>query len=132
MKQYVNLPKFPSLPLVRLFFPLVNGVSLKQIPYQTVKEAQYPMPIFFIHGQQDLKAPYEIAEEIAANQTTNPLSRLWLLPRGEHEWIYQANKRTYVKRSLGFLEEVARRPIGPVYLPIGPVYIPSENKPVIR
>ncbi|WP_248931084.1 alpha/beta hydrolase [Paenibacillus hamazuiensis] len=109
MKQYVNLPKFPSLPLVKLFFPILNGVSLKQIPYQKVMETKYTMPIYFIHGQKDLKAPYEIVEDIYKNQV-NPESQLWLLPNGEHEWIYQPNKRTYLNRTLGFLNELAAAP----------------------
>lgn len=107
MKQYVNLPKYPSLPLVKLFFPLVNGVNLQQIPSETVKETKYPIPIFFIHGKEDTKAPYEIVESIFANQKRNLLTRLWLLPTGEHEWIYQANKKSYMTRTMNFLDELS-------------------------
>lgn len=56
MKQVVDLPKYPSLPLVRVFFPFLNGVSLQQVPYLKVKENNYSMPIFFIHGEKDLRA----------------------------------------------------------------------------
>jgi dienelactone hydrolase len=110
MKQYVNLPRFPSLPLVKLFFPLINGVSLKQIPYNKVKETEYSMPIFFIHGKQDLKAPYEIVEDIYHNQRKNHESRLWLLPDDGHEWIYQSHKQSYLAKTLHFLHELSLRP----------------------
>jgi uncharacterized protein len=107
MKQYVNVPKFPSLPLVRLFFPVLNGVSLKQIPYQKVTNTSYKMPIYFIHGDQDLKAPYEIAEEVFAKQKDNPRSKLWILPSGQHELLYRADPKTYLTRTMGFLNALS-------------------------
>ncbi|MEF3305189.1 alpha/beta hydrolase [Paenibacillus sp. GYB003] len=105
IKQRVDLPKFPSLPLIRLFFPVLNGTSMNQIPYQTVKETDYPMPIFFIHGQKDAKAPYDVAQLIHASQSS-PKSSLWLLPEGRHELLYKANKKEYVKRTMAFLSGV--------------------------
>ncbi|RKN71263.1 alpha/beta hydrolase [Paenibacillus ginsengarvi] len=105
IKNQIDLPKFPSLPLIRLFFPILNGTSMDQIPYRTVKETDYPMPIFFIHGEKDVKAPYEVAQEIAGNQS-NPNSRLWLLPNARHELIYKANKKEYLRRTMAFLNSV--------------------------
>lgn len=107
MKQYVNVPKFPSLPLVRLFFPVLNGVSLKQIPAQKVTSTAYNMPIFFIHGDQDHRAPYEMIENIYANQKGNPRSHLWILPSGQHELLYRAKPETYLKRTISFLQELS-------------------------
>lgn len=105
IKQQIDLPRFPSLPLIRLFFPILNGTSLKQVPYQTVKETDYPMPILFIHGKKDAKAPYDVAQSIYENQTS-PNSGLWLLPNGRHELIYKANKKEYVRRTMSFLNGV--------------------------
>ncbi len=113
MKQYVNVPKFPSLPLVRLFFPLLNGVSLKQIPYQKVISAEYSMPIYFIHGGQDHRAPYEMIENIYANQQSNPQSRLWILPNGQHELIFRAKPKAYLERTLTFLQTLSLPPDSP-------------------
>jgi pimeloyl-ACP methyl ester carboxylesterase len=107
IKQRVDLPRYPSLPLIRFFFPIVNGTSMNQIPYQTVKETIYPMPILFIHGMKDAKAPYEIVQSIYDNQASVQKTSLWLLPDGEHELIYKANKKTYLQRTISFLDSVS-------------------------
>jgi pimeloyl-ACP methyl ester carboxylesterase len=109
MKQIANLPKFPSQSLVHLFFPLINGVNLNQIPYNQVKEAQYPMPILFIHGKQDQRAPYEMVQEIFRNQSANSNAQLWLLPNDGHELIFKAQKRTYLSLTMGFLKGMAAK-----------------------
>ncbi|MCD1258744.1 alpha/beta fold hydrolase [Paenibacillus athensensis] len=106
MRQYVNLPKFPSLPLVRLFYPLLNGVSLQQVPYQKVMNTSYQMPLFFIHGTDDNKAPYEMIEEIYGKQHGSAATQLWILPNAQHELLYRAEPQTYVNRTLGFLQEL--------------------------
>jgi len=106
IRQVVDLPRFPSIPLIRLFFPVLNGVSLSQIPYQQVKSTTFPMPIFFIHGEEDHKAPYEITEMLYDNQKANPYSELWLLPQGHHELIYQEQPRQYLEKTLDFLKRI--------------------------
>jgi fermentation-respiration switch protein FrsA (DUF1100 family) len=107
MKQYVNVPKFPSLPLVRLFFPLLNGVSLQEIPYQKVTNTDYKMPIFFIHGTEDYKAPYEMIEGIFSKQHNNKKSQQWILPSAQHELLYRAEPQAYMQRTMTFLEDVS-------------------------
>ncbi|WP_281890184.1 alpha/beta hydrolase [Paenibacillus sp. YYML68] len=102
MKQAANLPRF-SQPLVHMFFPIVNGVSLNQIPYRKVKSTAYPIPILFIHGKQDARAPYELVEGIFAEQKVTSGSGLWLLEDDGHELIYRAHKRTYLQMTTGFL-----------------------------
>ncbi|MNH93544.1 2-succinyl-6-hydroxy-2,4-cyclohexadiene-1-carboxylate synthase [compost metagenome] len=107
MQQYVDVPKFPSLPLVRLFFPMLNGVSLNQIPYQKVMNTEYQMPIFFIHGDKDHRAPYEMAQEVYKSQKGNSRSQLWILPSGQHELLYRAEPEVYMKRTLTFLNNLS-------------------------
>jgi pimeloyl-ACP methyl ester carboxylesterase len=107
MKQYVNLPRFPSLMLVRLFFPILNGSSLREIPYEQVKEAQYPMPILFIHGTEDGRAPYEMTEEIFSHQQAQPQSQLWLVENGKHELLYKYHRRQYLQKTLDFLHQIS-------------------------
>ncbi|MFK7694565.1 alpha/beta hydrolase [Paenibacillus sp. HJGM_3] len=106
IRQVVDLPRL-SLPLIRWFIPLLNGTSMKQIPYETVKHTDYPMPILFIHGMMDAKAPYDIVQTIFANQSPERESGLWLLPNGRHELIYKVNKKEYLKRALTFLEHTS-------------------------
>jgi uncharacterized protein len=109
MKQVANLPKL-SQPLVHFFFPLLNGVSLNQIPYEKVKETQYSIPIFFIHGKKDMKAPYEMAEEIFKNQKADSGSQLWISAKDDHELIYRGQKRSYLQMTTGFLRTLASAP----------------------
>ncbi|WP_246067135.1 alpha/beta hydrolase [Paenibacillus koleovorans] len=103
VRQQINLPNI-SNPLIRLFFPFLNGTSIRKIPYEAVKSTSYSVPILFIHGMKDAKAPYDMVESIYANQSENPNSNLWLVPNGRHELIYKANKREYLKRSFEFLK----------------------------
>ncbi|MDD9271107.1 alpha/beta hydrolase [Paenibacillus sp. GCM10023248] len=102
MKQVVNVPKFPSLPLVRLFFPLLNGVSLREVPYKKVTSTDYSMPIYFIHGTEDSKAPYEMVEDIFKVQH-DAQSKLWIIPKAQHELLYRAEPKKYVSTTLSFL-----------------------------
>lgn len=113
MKQAANLPKF-SHSLVHMFFPLINGVSLNQVPYDKVKETQYSMPIFFIHGKKDLRAPYEMAEGIFQKQKADSGSALWLLENDGHELIYRAHSKSYLQMTTGFLRTLSSAPAQPL------------------
>lgn len=106
IRQQIELPRFPSLPLIRLFFPLLNGTSMEQIPYETVKSTAFPMPLFFIHGMKDAKAPHSVVELIHENQEAG-MSSLWLLPEGRHELLYKANKNQYIQRTIAFFDDAS-------------------------
>jgi len=107
VKQAMNLPREPSLSLLRLFFPIVNGVRLSDVPYQRIHEETYSIPMFIIHGGLDEKAPYQVAEQIAANQKSVAYSNYWFLPHGHHELLYRAGKSDYLNRTLGFLDRIS-------------------------
>ncbi|MCP3775745.1 alpha/beta fold hydrolase [Paenibacillus sp. MZ04-78.2] len=113
MKQAANLPKF-SQNLVHMFFPLINGVSLNQVPYNKVKETQYSMPIFFIHSKKDLLAPYEMTEGIFQKQKADSGSALWLLENDGHELIYRAHSKSYLEMTTGFLRTLSSAPAQPL------------------
>ncbi|KRE92351.1 alpha/beta hydrolase [Paenibacillus sp. Soil766] len=105
MNQIVRLPKYPSLPLVRLFFPLLNGVSLHDVPFTKVTTTSYEMPIFMIHGTNDNKAPHVLVEAMFKQQH-NTASKLWILPNAQHELLYRAEPKTYVSRTMDFLGSI--------------------------
>ncbi|MGN7360748.1 alpha/beta hydrolase [Paenibacillus sp. SAF-054] len=105
IKNQIDLPRHPSLEILELLFPVLNGTSLHQIPYQQVKKEDYPFPIFFIHGTEDEKAPYPIAEKLAANQT-NPYSDVWIVKDSHHELIFREHPREYLRRVSAFLSNV--------------------------
>ncbi|MFD0617516.1 MULTISPECIES: alpha/beta hydrolase [Paenibacillus] len=106
ISQHMKLPRDVSLPILRSLFPIINGTSLQQIPYEAVKNHNYEMPIFFIHGTNDEKAPYPIAEELAAKQS-NLNSEVWISNGALHEMIYRQHPKEYLKRTASFLNAVS-------------------------
>jgi fermentation-respiration switch protein FrsA (DUF1100 family) len=108
MRNYVDLPKYPSVSLIRWFFPLVSGTRLEQIPSAQVQQKAYDFPILLIHGTADDKAPAYLSENVAKAQT-NVLSQLWIVPDAIHEMIYRTHTDEYVQRTTSFLEHVHTR-----------------------
>lgn len=102
IKNQIDLPRHPSLEILELLFPLLNGTSLDQIPYTEVKSNDYPFPTLIIHGTNDDKAPYPIAEKIASNQT-HPDSDSWIVEGSRHELIFREHPREYLRRVSTFL-----------------------------
>ena len=105
IKNQINLPRHPSLEILQVLFPVLNGTSLNQIPYQQVKSYDYPFPVFFIHGTKDVKAPFGIAEWLASNQT-NSLSDAWIVEDSHHELVFREHSSEYLHRVSSFLGKV--------------------------
>ncbi|WP_274362988.1 alpha/beta hydrolase [Paenibacillus thermotolerans] len=107
LKMYADLPKEPSLTLLKWLYPMMNGSGIDDVPYDRIKSADYELPIFFIHGTRDERSPYQIIEAIAGRQT-NPHSQFWIVPGATHELVYRAGKDEYLTRTFAFLDEVGR------------------------
>jgi uncharacterized protein len=105
IKQNIDLPRNPSLKIMEMIFPVLNGTGLNQIPYSKVKSEDYPFPLLFLHGTQDDKAPYPIAEELAANQS-NSYSESWIIEGSHHEMLFREHPREYLRRVSAFLGNV--------------------------
>lgn len=105
ISNYVNLPKYPSVSLIRMFFPLMSGAMLEQIPSARVQETSFDFPILLIHGTADDKAPVYLSENVAKAQQ-NALSQLWIVPEAIHEMIFRTHPEEYVQRTTSFLEQV--------------------------
>lgn len=105
IKQNIDLPRQPSLEIMELLFPVLNGTGLDQIPYAKVKSKDYPFPILFLHGTLDEKAPFPIAEELAENQS-NPYSDSWIIEGSHHELLFREHPREYLRRVSAFLGNV--------------------------
>ncbi|ALS30048.1 alpha/beta hydrolase [Paenibacillus sp. 32O-W] len=103
--QFVNLPKFPSKLLIEAMLPLWTGTTVNRIPSGQIMNKTYDMPIYVIHGTEDAKAPYQTAEQIGSRQS-NPLSRTWIVPGGQHELLYRAHPKEYIQRAALFLSQV--------------------------
>ncbi|XEC93901.1 alpha/beta hydrolase [Paenibacillus tarimensis] len=103
--QLVNLPRYPSLPLLQTLLPLWTGTSFDQIPAEQVKQTSFSIPVYLIHGTADKKAPVAIAEAIAEVQS-NPLSKTWIVEDGHHEMLYRLHPKEYIQRAAKFLSQV--------------------------
>lgn len=107
IQQHIDLPRHPSLEIIGMVLPVLNGTSFRQIPYQEVKTTDYHIPTLFIHGTRDEKAPYPIAEELAANQS-NPISDVWIVEGSYHELIYREYPKQYLRLVSTFLGKVGQ------------------------
>lgn len=105
IRQQIDLPRHPSLEIIGMLLPVLNGTSLRQIPYTQVKSEDYPFPTLFIHGTEDEKAPYPIAEKLAANQT-NPDSGVWIVEGSHHELIFREHPKEYLRKVSLFLSRI--------------------------
>lgn len=108
IRQNIDLPRHPSLEIIELLLPVLNGTSLRQIPYPQVKTKDYPFPVLFVHGTEDEKAPYPIAEQLAANQT-NPASDVWIVEGSHHELIFREHPKEYLRLVSTFLSRVGQQ-----------------------
>ncbi|MDQ6423564.1 alpha/beta hydrolase [Paenibacillus sp. LHD-117] len=105
LNQFVELPRFPSLPLIESMIPLWTGTDFGSIPADQVVQHAYDMPIYVIHGTEDAKASFETAETIATNQA-NVLSRSWIVEDGQHELLFRKHPTEYIGRTALFLSQV--------------------------
>lgn len=105
VSQVVSLPRFPSETLIGALLPLWTGVGIDSVPAEQMMNTSYDIPIYIIHGTQDVKSPYTTAEHIADKQT-NPLSRSWIVQQGQHEMLFREHPSEYIQRAALFLSQV--------------------------
>lgn len=105
IRNHIDIPKYPSVNLIRWFFPLMSGSRLEQIPSAQVQETSYDFPIFLIHGTADDKAPVYLSENVAKAQK-NALTQLWVVEDAIHEMIYRTHTEEYIQRTTAFLDNV--------------------------
>lgn len=105
VQQIIDLPRYPSLPLINRLLPLWTGTSFDQIPAEQIKQQAFSIPIYMIHGTADSKAPVALAEQIVGMQS-NPLSRSWIVEEGQHELLFRAHPKEYIQRAAVFLSQV--------------------------
>jgi pimeloyl-ACP methyl ester carboxylesterase len=105
MRNLIDIPKYPSVSLIRWFFPFMSGNWLEQTPSAQIQEKAYDFPILLIHGTADDKAPTYLSENVAKAQT-NVLSQLWVVPDAIHEMIFRTHPEEYLQRTTDFLDRV--------------------------
>ncbi|WP_308637786.1 alpha/beta hydrolase [Paenibacillus silvisoli] len=105
VRQYMNLPKYPSLPIIEWMLPFFTGVNFNQLPVDRVMETTYDMPLFIMHGSADAIASVDTAKHVAAGQF-NSLSREWIVEGGQHEMLFRTRPKEYIQRAALFLSQV--------------------------
>jgi len=104
IKQIVQIPKYPTTSMISSFLPLWTNHRFSALPSQQILEYDYAMPILIIHGTDDQKADYRIAETIYQNQLHSS-AKLWIVEQGQHELIYRKNPNEYMQHITAFLSE---------------------------
>ncbi|QHW31531.1 alpha/beta hydrolase [Paenibacillus rhizovicinus] len=106
LRQYMkDIPRYPSVPLIKWMLPFFTGVQLDRLPVKQVMQTAYPMPVFIMHGTGDAIASVSTAEQIAADQHDS-LSRSWVVQGGQHELLFRAHPKEYIQRAALFLSQV--------------------------
>ncbi|WP_258171102.1 alpha/beta hydrolase [Paenibacillus sp. R14(2021)] len=105
VKQYLNMPRYPSIPLIEWMLPFFTGVHFDKIPVKQVIQTAYAIPLYIMHGSDDAIAPVTTAEQIASDQY-NSLSRKWVVPGGKHELLFRTRPKEYIQRAALFLSQV--------------------------
>ncbi|MFC5649824.1 alpha/beta hydrolase [Paenibacillus solisilvae] len=105
VSQYLDIPRYPSIPLIEWMLQFFTGTNFSKIPTKQVLSTAYDIPMYIMHGTDDVKAPLETAEHIAAGQS-NPLSREWIVKGGKHEMLFQTRSKEYITRAALFLSQV--------------------------
>ena len=105
VRQYMDIPRYPSIPLIEGMLQLFTGSNFSKIPTKQVLSTAYDIPMYIMHGTDDVKAPLATAEHIAAGQS-NPLSREWIVKGGKHEMLFQTRSKEYIARAALFLSQV--------------------------
>jgi len=105
LQQYVDLPKYPTTTIISELLPLWTNHVFSNTPAQSILAKHYDIPLYIIHGTDDNKADYHIAEQIAANQH-NEYSSLWVIENGQHELLFRKDPNRYMKNISEFLSNI--------------------------
>ena len=105
----IHAPYFPNKLFIRMadaLLPFIGNMKLRDVPYKAVNLAPYTIPLFMIHGQKDLQAPYTITTQIFEQQN-HPMSELWLPANRGHEMTHRYQPGEYVERTLYYLNTIS-------------------------
>lgn len=105
VRQYMNIPRYPSMTVIKWMLPFFTGVHMDKLPVQQVMQTNYDMPLFIMHGASDAIASVNTAEQIASDQR-NALSRTWVVKGGQHELLFRTHPKEYIQRAALFLSQV--------------------------
>lgn len=98
--------RFPVLIATQLFYGLLTGVwSDKPTPLDRIRHAQ--VPIFIIHGKNDLFVPTWMGEQLY-EACVSKKKELWIVPNATHATSNDFAGADYKRRRHQFIEESLR------------------------
>ncbi len=101
-KYLANLPAFPVLNFVEMYFKRYAGCDFKsQSPLKSVAKSK--LPILFIHGEEDRFIPKAQCQELYDNCTSE--KEILYVPKAGHVGAYVQGKDTYYKTTLNFMKK---------------------------
>ncbi|KGX89297.1 peptidase [Pontibacillus halophilus JSM 076056 = DSM 19796] len=100
MKNLYGIPSFPILQVTSLITDLRAGYNFNEAStLQQVKQAE--VPIFFIHGAEDVLVPTDMATELY--KAAGGEKELWIVPEATHTEGYTVAKEDYQERIMKFI-----------------------------
>ncbi|HHV28955.1 MAG TPA: alpha/beta fold hydrolase [Clostridium sp.] len=100
-----GLPALPFNKPTTLATFLLSGIDPDEASPVKAVQAINPRPILLIHSKDDSKVPVENSRSIYKASASSTIT-FWETSGAEHEEIYLANPKEYVKRVTDFLEKL--------------------------
>lgn len=102
VKEEINFPKIPLVPLASLLLKLRAGYRLKEIsPIDAVRNIQHP--ILFIHSKEDAYIPVQMSKDLY--DATDCEKHLFIAEYGGHARSYMMNREEYEREIEIFLQK---------------------------
>lgn len=99
LKRTFHLPKYPFVSTVSLLNQYRQGFQLRQASSVDQLKKNH-LPIFFIHGQEDVYVPVGMIEE--NYQATQGPKEKWIVPTATHAESFWVNPKEYQRRIAAF------------------------------
>jgi len=96
------LMRYPAFFFTRLFFFLLMGYTKKD-PTPRTQVARASVPVFFIHGSEDLFVPAAMARELY-EACTSPVKELWYVEGAKHAMSFAVAGDQYRVRKMAFID----------------------------
>jgi pimeloyl-ACP methyl ester carboxylesterase len=103
--QRSNLPSF-FIPAILFMNRVLYGIDFTAVkPVEAIKTAS--CPVLIIVGGQDDTVTVEQAQRLK-DASSNPESRIWIVPEARHAGAYIARPQEYINRAEGFFDIALR------------------------
>ena len=105
LQQIANVPKYPTTWILSKILPIWTNHYFDDKASQMIMNHQYDIPLLIIHGTNDDKADYQIAQQIYMQQK-DERTEFWLIENGFHELLFRKNPTEYMGHVTQFLAKM--------------------------